>query len=101
MDLPLPPGRFGHTIRALDGRYVVLFGGCGNSGLYNDTWLLDMEAPVLAWRRVEVEGDRPVARVWHAACVVEGSKLVGIVSRSKGAPPLVPPSSTSISFQKF
>jgi len=76
MDLPLPPGRFGHTIRALDGRYVVLFGGCGNSGLYNDTWLLDMEAPVLAWRRVEVEGDRPVARVWHAACVVEGSKLV-------------------------
>lgn len=49
-----PPGRFGHTIRALDDKTIVLFGGCGNSGLFNDVHLLDVEQPHKGWKQVHV-----------------------------------------------
>ena len=97
-----PPGRFGHTIRALNDHMCVLFGGCGNNGLFNDCYLLDLNHKHPQWKRVithpgeKEEEDQglenqdlnkeaatqgahhqaPVERVWHAACVVQQSKLV-------------------------
>ncbi|QDZ24255.1 adagio-like protein [Chloropicon primus] len=109
-----PPGRFGHTIRALNDHMCVLFGGCGNNGLFNDCYLLDLNDKEPQWRQVvthpkpagegpmmeaeeaddyllggrdylqggaragEAPGEVnvPVERVWHAACMVQQSKLV-------------------------
>ena len=70
-----PPGRFGHTLRAVDENTVALFGGCGNSRLHNDTYLLDVSSPSPQWRQVKA-ANPPVERVWHSSCVVSKRKLV-------------------------
>jgi hypothetical protein len=71
-----PPGRFGHTMRALDDKTLVLFGGCGNSGLFDDTYLLHLDDPSgPQWRQIKTKNN-PEGRVWHASCVVQERKLV-------------------------
>jgi len=70
-----PPGRFGHTLKALDSSHLILFGGCGNSGLHNDTYILNIDDPTPVWSQV-VASNLPEGRVWHASCVVQSSKLV-------------------------
>ena len=71
-----PPGRFGHTLRKVNDHTCVLFGGCGNAGLFNDCYLLDLDEPRPEWKLVRVDQSAPAERVWHAACVVQESKLV-------------------------
>ena len=57
------------------GQKVVLFGGCGSEGLYNDLFVLDLSAPYPTWTQVHALCP-PDARVWHAACIVQGRTLV-------------------------
>ena len=83
-----PPGRFGHTMRALDDKTLVLFGGCGNSGLFDDTYVLRLggegegegngsngSQAKPQWRQIKTKNN-PEGRVWHASCVVQETKLV-------------------------
>nr|AML77425.1 putative LOV domain-containing protein [Narcissus viridiflorus] len=70
-----PPGRWGHTLTSLNGSWLAVFGGCGREGLLNDVFVLDLDAPRLAWREV-AGGGPPSPRSWHSSCAVDGSTLV-------------------------
>nr|BDI21197.1 clock-associated PAS protein ZTL [Lemna minor] len=70
-----PPGRWGHTLSCLNGSWLVVFGGCGQRGLLNDVFILDLDAKQPAWR--EIPGVAPpLPRSWHSSCIVDGTKLV-------------------------
>ncbi|GER37189.1 flavin-binding [Striga asiatica] len=71
-----PPGRWGHTLSCLNGSWLVVFGGCGQQGLLNDVFVLDLDAKRPTWREVPGGGGRPPPRSWHSSCTLEGSKLV-------------------------
>lgn len=70
-----PPGRWGHTMSSLNGSWLVVFGGCGQQGLLNDVFVLDLDAQQPAWKEV-TGGAPPLPRSWHSSCIVDGSKLV-------------------------
>ncbi|KAL6842903.1 hypothetical protein ACP4OV_027216 [Aristida adscensionis] len=70
-----PPGRWGHTLSWLNGSWLVVFGGCGQRGLLNDVFVLDLDAQQPTWREVASEGP-PLPRSWHSSCTLDGSKLV-------------------------
>nr|CAB3489988.1 unnamed protein product [Digitaria exilis] len=70
-----PPGRWGHTLSWLNGSWLVVFGGCGQQGLLNDVFVLDLDAQQPTWREVASEGP-PLPRSWHSSCTLDGSKLV-------------------------
>nr|AML76534.1 putative LOV domain-containing protein [Elegia tectorum] len=70
-----PPGRWGHTLSWLNGSWLVVFGGCGQRGLLNDVFVLDLDAQQPTWREITGEGP-PLPRSWHSSCTVDGSKLV-------------------------
>uniref|UniRef100_A0A0E0J2Y3 PAS domain-containing protein n=1 Tax=Oryza nivara TaxID=4536 RepID=A0A0E0J2Y3_ORYNI len=70
-----PPGRWGHTLSWLNGSWLVVFGGCGQQGLLNDVFVLDLDAKQPTWREVASEGP-PLPRSWHSSCTLDGSKLV-------------------------
>jgi hypothetical protein len=69
-----PPGRAGHAfaVGLEDGQpsmnYGLLFGGEGDAGLLNDTWLWDDQG--LAW--TEQGGQAPSARTGHALAAMPG-----------------------------
>nr|AML76570.1 putative LOV domain-containing protein [Posidonia australis] len=70
-----PPGRWGHTLSCLNGSWLVVFGGCGQQGLLNDVFILDLDAKHPTWR--EVSGVAPpLPRSWHSSCTLDGTKLV-------------------------
>nr|AML78542.1 putative LOV domain-containing protein [Xeronema callistemon] len=70
-----PPGRWGHTLSCLNGSWLVVFGGCGQEGLLNDVFVLDLDAQQPAWKEVSGEAP-PLPRSWHSSCTIDGSKLV-------------------------
>jgi flavin-binding kelch repeat F-box protein 1 len=70
-----PPGRWGHTLSWLNGSWLVVFGGCGQQGLLNDVFVLDLDAQHPTWREVASDGS-PLPRSWHSSCTLDGSKLV-------------------------
>jgi len=70
-----PPGRWGHTLSWLNGSCLVVFGGCGQQGLLNDVFVLDLDAQQPTWREVASEAP-PLPRSWHSSCTLDGSKLV-------------------------
>ncbi|KFK41225.1 adagio protein 3 [Arabis alpina] len=70
-----PPGRWGHTLSCLNGSWLVVFGGCGEQGLLNDVFVLDLDAKHPTWKEV-AGGTPPLPRSWHSSCTIEGSKLV-------------------------
>nr|AML79099.1 putative LOV domain-containing protein [Laurelia sempervirens] len=70
-----PPGRWGHTLSCLNGSWLVVFGGCGQQGLLNDVFVLDLDAQQPTWKEVTSAGP-PLPRSWHSSCTVDGSKLV-------------------------
>ena len=70
-----PPGRWGHTLSWLNGSWLVVFGGCGQQGLLNDVFVLDLDAQQPTWREVASEAP-PLPRSWHSSCTLDGSKLV-------------------------
>nr|AML78380.1 putative LOV domain-containing protein [Phoradendron leucarpum] len=70
-----PPGRWGHTLSCVNGSNLVLFGGCGQQGLLNDVFVLDLDAKHPAWR--EISGlAPPLPRSWHSSCTLDGTKLI-------------------------
>nr|AML77323.1 putative LOV domain-containing protein [Ptilidium ciliare var. pulcherrimum] len=71
-----PPGRWGHTLSCLNGSWLVVFGGCGSSGLLNDVYVLDLNSKQPTWREVGAGAGAPLPRSWHSSCTLDGSKLV-------------------------
>ena len=70
-----PPGRWGHTLSCMNGSNLVVFGGCGQQGLLNDVFVLDLDAKHPTWR--EISGlAPPLPRSWHSSCILDGSKLI-------------------------
>ncbi|KAM7268660.1 hypothetical protein ACFE04_010826 [Oxalis oulophora] len=70
-----PPGRWGHTLSCVNGSRLVVFGGCGQQGLLNDVFLLDLDAKPPTWR--EISGIAPpLPRSWHSSCTLDGTKLI-------------------------
>nr|AML77013.1 putative LOV domain-containing protein [Conopholis americana] len=70
-----PPGRWGHTLSCVNGSNLVLFGGCGTQGLFNDVFLLDLDAKHPTWREI-LSLAPPLPRSWHSSCTLDGTKLV-------------------------
>ncbi|KAM0891392.1 hypothetical protein ACQ4PT_026434 [Festuca glaucescens] len=73
----LPPrlAARGHTLSWLNGSWLVVFGGCGQQGLLNDVFVLDLDAQHPTWREVASDSP-PLPRSWHSSCTLDGSKLV-------------------------
>nr|AML79312.1 putative LOV domain-containing protein [Gunnera manicata] len=70
-----PPGRWGHTLSCINGSHLVVFGGCGQQGLLNDVFVLDLDAKQPTWR--EISGlAPPLPRSWHSSCTLDGTKLI-------------------------
>nr|AML78533.1 putative LOV domain-containing protein [Pittosporum resiniferum] len=70
-----PPGRWGHTLSCVNGSNLVVFGGCGQQGLLNDVFLLDLDAKHPTWREISSLAP-PLPRSWHSSCTLDGSKLI-------------------------
>ncbi|GAQ80669.1 clock-associated PAS protein ZTL [Klebsormidium nitens] len=71
---PLP--RSWHSSCTVDGTYLVVFGGCTDTGrLLSDTFLLDLTAQKPVWREI-VGGFKPPSRLGHSLSVLEGSKVL-------------------------
>nr|AML76415.1 putative LOV domain-containing protein [Ruellia brittoniana] len=70
-----PPGRWGHTLSCVNGSHLVLFGGCGQQGLLNDVFLLDLDAKHPTWREISSLAP-PLPRSWHSSCTLDGTKLI-------------------------
>lgn len=70
-----PPGRWGHTLSCLNGSCLVVFGGCGQQGLLNDVFVLDLDAQHPTWHEISSLAP-PLPRSWHSSCTVDGTKLV-------------------------
>ncbi|CAI5933642.1 unnamed protein product [Closterium sp. NIES-65] len=90
-----PPARLGHTLSALGGRKVLMFGGLATSGALrlrsNDAFTIDLadehpnwqtvylldpgeEKP--RWRELAFPGQQPRIAWGHSTCVVGGTKAV-------------------------
>ncbi len=67
-----PAARQGHSLTAVDGRLLVLFGGMAGAQFLDDLWVFDPATS--AWKRQLPKGPAPRARSGHAACAV-GTKL--------------------------
>ena len=63
-----PGRRYGHTLSFLR-PHLVLFGGNTGNEPTSDTWCVNIERTPLQWQRIDVTGDIPPARVYHAAAV--------------------------------
>ncbi|KAL6137278.1 hypothetical protein ACLB2K_062570 [Fragaria x ananassa] len=76
-----PSGRFGHTCSVIDD-CLVLFGGINDNGSrQNDTWVGQVACHetlgiTLSWRLLVVGDIAPPQRGAHAACCIEGRKMV-------------------------
>lgn len=65
-----PVGRSGHTLTAVGGDKLVLFGGMDSSSkLLNDTHILQLGS-TCSWTRVEIHGRPPIARYGHSATLL-------------------------------
>eukprot|EP01053_Blabericola_migrator_P006979 Blabericola_migrator_1__6978@NODE_3536_length_1696_cov_156_282382_g1021_i1_p1_GENE_NODE_3536_length_1696_cov_156_282382_g1021_i1NODE_3536_length_1696_cov_156_282382_g1021_i1_p1_ORF_typecomplete_len495_score64_46Kelch_4/PF13418_6/1_6e12Kelch_4/PF13418_6/0_015Kelch_4/PF13418_6/2_2e05Kelch_4/PF13418_6/0_015Kelch_4/PF13418_6/0_82Kelch_4/PF13418_6/0_65Kelch_5/PF13854_6/7_5e07Kelch_5/PF13854_6/0_019Kelch_5/PF13854_6/2_7e06Kelch_5/PF13854_6/0_0096Kelch_5/PF13854_6/0_6Kelch_5/PF13854_6/0_00014Kelch_3/PF len=73
----VPPARFGHSVTAIGGGIIILFGGAvGDSGSYtitNDCYQLDMTT--MKWTKLTATWT-PQARAAHGAARVESMQLV-------------------------
>jgi protein phosphatase len=63
-----PGRRYGHTLVYLK-PYLILFGGNYGNEPVNDVWIFNSEAQPLQWARLDIQGDLPPARVYHASAV--------------------------------
>jgi clock-associated PAS protein ZTL len=71
-----PVPRSWHSSCTVDGTYLVVFGGCTDTGrLLSDTFLLDLTVQKPAWREI-VGGFKPPSRLGHSLSVLEGSKVL-------------------------
>ncbi|ONI15002.1 hypothetical protein PRUPE_3G020600 [Prunus persica] len=77
----IPSGRFGHSCVVIDD-FLVLFGGINDNGSrHNDTWVGKVACHetlgiTLSWRLLVVGPDAPSQRGAHAACCIDGRKMV-------------------------
>ena len=77
---PRPSARSGHSLLAVDGHKLVLFGGNTDSGRSDELWTLDLLAAA-AWTRLTASASGasaawPSARYGHTMCVVGSSVLM-------------------------
>ena len=63
-----PGRRYGHTLSFLR-PHLVLFGGNTGNEPASDAWFVNIERTPLQWQRIDVAGDIPPPRVYHAAAV--------------------------------
>jgi len=73
-----PGRRYGHTLSFLR-PHLVLFGGNTGNEPANDTWFVNIERTPLQWQRVDVTGDLPPPRVYHAAAVCVSGTATGML----------------------
>ncbi|XP_050104503.1 F-box/kelch-repeat protein At1g51550-like [Malus sylvestris] len=77
----IPSGRFGHSCVVIDD-FLVMFGGINdNGGRHNDTWVGQVACHeslgvTLSWKLLVVGSDAPSQRGAHAACCIDGRKMV-------------------------
>lgn len=69
-----PAPRAAHSLVALGGGSLVLFGGRTQAGRCNDLWRLDVRAAV--WQPIAAGGAPPAPRSFQSACALPGSRLV-------------------------
>jgi hypothetical protein len=71
---PRPAARFGHTATWLEGLGLVIFGGQGDDGFFDDLWAYDRDAG--RWRELRpVAGRVPEARYGHCAAAGPDGRL--------------------------
>lgn len=73
-----PGRRYGHTMSFLR-PHLVLFGGNTGNEPANDTWFVNIERTPLQWQRIDVTGDIPPPRVYHAAAVCVSGTANGML----------------------
>jgi len=74
-----PSARRWHTaVYDPDQDRMLVFGGGGNGGLFNDLWSLDLTPGAEAWTPIAVAGTVPAARVQHTAIYDEDNNRLVI-----------------------
>ncbi|CAM9450589.1 unnamed protein product [Sphacelaria rigidula] len=67
--LPVPDGRWGHTMVEHNG-FLYMFGGSSPGQAYTGLWRLDPSTRPCRWSLMAQEGEQPPARGGHSATVV-------------------------------
>eukprot|EP00210_Caulerpa_lentillifera_P009018 g8607.t1 len=68
------PGRFRHSSCEFGGNQIIIFGGCGNSGVCNDLLMVNIDT--MQVKELKPIGLGPCARISHAACVLGDSLFI-------------------------
>ena len=64
--LQFPCPRYEHSAQIVEDKFLIIYGGCGDSGLLNDIWILDLQA----WKYTKMtEKCSPSARTIQSARV--------------------------------
>lgn len=59
-----PSPRYGHTMKFTK-PYVIMFGGCVDSQITNETWCLNIRQKEFSWVKLDCEGEIPSPRLYH------------------------------------
>jgi len=74
--LASPKPRFGHSMTAIDDRYIAVFGGFDDEGAAVPSDMVLLHFPTLIWSKPEVLGLPPSPRGYHSALGVGGQVLI-------------------------
>lgn len=80
-----PGRRYGHSMVYIKPSLVV-FGGNTGSEAVNDTWTLDLVKAPFGWKKIDCNGDIPLARVYHSAslCVSGAANGMMVIFGGRG-----------------
>ena len=73
-----PGKRYGHTISYIK-PYLIVFGGNLGNKISNDIYLINIEDGILEWKKLEVYGDIPCPRMYHASAVCRSGGASGMM----------------------
>lgn len=74
--LATPKPRFGHSMTAIDDRYIAVFGGFDDEGAALPSDMALLHFPTLIWSKPDVFGLPPSPRGYHTALGLGGQVLV-------------------------
>lgn len=69
-----PSSRFGHTANLVSGSKMLIFGGWNGTDLFNDLFVLDLEA--MAWSQPKCTGPTPSPRQGHTSIQIGNNLLI-------------------------
>mmetsp|Transcript_7873 Transcript_7873/g.15232 ORF Transcript_7873/g.15232 Transcript_7873/m.15232 type:complete len:727 (-) Transcript_7873:9299-11479(-) len=73
-----PGRRYGHTL-VFSKPYLICFAGNTGTESVNDVWCLNVDRSPFTWQKVEISGDQPPERVYHAAALCKTGTANGMM----------------------